>query len=79
MIGAVLVADPCWLYAWCTPDSHLAVYRSVLVEDTSELFDQVRALIGGAESVRSEVIEDADMVFGQAELLVFEMPESVAA
>ncbi|ULP48917.1 hypothetical protein [Mycolicibacter virginiensis] len=79
MTGAVLVADPCFLYVWRTPDSHLAVYRSVLVNDTSKLFDQVRSLVGDTEPVRSEVIEDADMVFGQAELLVYLLPESTAA
>lgn len=73
------ITSPHFLYAWRTPDSHLAVYRSVLVEDTSELFDQVRALIGGAAPVRSEVIEDADMVFGQAELLVYRLAEVAAA
>lgn len=79
MTGAVQVAVPHFLYAWRTPDSRLAVYRSVAVEDTDELFDEARALVGGAEPVQSEIIEDAGMVFGKAELLVYELSESTAA
>lgn len=70
------VAEPAYLWAWTTTDldsgrSWRSVYRSVLVEDDDALYRPVRELIGDAEPLKSEVLPDESMMFGEAELSVY--------
>lgn len=59
---------PHYVYAWYTPGACLAVYRSVAVEDTDELYEPVQAWMSMStwSAVDSGSCEDSDMVFGEA-------------
>lgn len=52
-------------------DSYILVYRSTLVEDTDEVFRPVRELVDGIEPSLRKVVADPEMVFGEAEILMF--------
>lgn len=78
----VEVIEPCWIYASRITDlscglSWLAVYRSPELRDTDDEYRAVVELIGDAEPLKSEVVEDESMFFGRAELSVYSMPEVV--
>lgn len=81
-----VVDEPCWLTAWTCEvwpsgdrsrvSAYLMVYRSVLVKDTSSMYEPVADLLLGAE--RAEVLRTADcddesMMFGQSEALLIRL------
>lgn len=74
------VIEPHWIYAsritnLDTGLSWLAVYRSPELRDTDDEYRPVREMIGDAELIHSEAVEDDSMFFDRAELSVYSMPE----
>jgi hypothetical protein len=76
------IAEPCWLYAGQITERATGVrliftYRSVELRDHDELpsprYKRLTNFVGGAPLIgRPQVIEDDLMMFGQAELIVWE-------
>ena len=70
------IAKPCWMYAWRTTEldtgmSWLSVYRSVLVRDADPMNQPVMEIIGDAELLHREVVDDQHMMFGSAEVSLY--------
>lgn len=75
------IVEPGWLRVWTTTNlengrSWRSVYRSPELRDTDDEYRAVLELIGDAEPLKSEVVEDESMFFGRAELSVYSMPEA---
>ena len=76
-IGTMLVAEEAMLYVWRTDEMAdggrwLAVYRSPVVRDDEQWLGPYRDLLA-AGPLHSEVVTDPIMVFGQAELSIYEI------
>ncbi|AIY44747.1 hypothetical protein [Mycolicibacterium fortuitum] len=67
-----LVARDCVLFAHIR-NGTLYVYRSVTVRDTDEIYQPVIELVGEAEPLTRETVSDPGMMFGQAEVLTYEV------
>lgn len=73
------ICDPCWLYAGKLTDAETGeswryVYRSTLLRTDSEKFQPVLSWLDGAAPIgNGEIVADADMVFGTAELTLWEL------
>jgi hypothetical protein len=75
--GELVVFEPNFLVAVASKDE-LIVYRSVLVKDTSQMYQPVSDLLGQYELRKSSAFTDPDMMFGEGEILHF-MKRSLGA
>lgn len=75
-VHTLLIAEPCFLFAWRTTAmatglTWLSVYRSSQVREHDELYQPVTDLIGEADLLRSETVEDENMLCCEAELAIY--------
>ena len=73
-----IAAHDCMLYAHQT-DRQVHIYRSVLVRDTSAIYQPVAELIGDAELVHRVAVADPAMGFAEAEHLIYRLPAAEVA
>jgi hypothetical protein len=66
----VITFRPAYLVALKTEEG-LTVYRSVLVKDTSPMYQSVIEQLDGYQLVSSSVCVDPAMMFGKAEELIY--------
>lgn len=71
----LVVCRPGWIQAWRCK-CWMSIYSSVLVKETSEFYRPVAEVILTAEHVdvvHRELVDDPDMMFGQAKLTVMKL------
>ena len=73
-----IVEHDCTLYVTRDGDE-ITVYRSVLVQDADDLYQPVAELVDGSDLVHRETVADENMIFGQAERLVYTTASRAAA
>ena len=72
------ICEPRWLYAGQMTDaddgrSWKYVYRSLALRETDEMYRPALDYLGDAVLTKAETIEDDGMMFGAAELSVWEL------
>lgn len=72
------ICEPCWLYVGRITElegeltSWQFVYRSPLLRASHPMYERMLDHIGGAIQIDSQVIPDHHMMFGEAELALYE-------
>ncbi|WP_322859545.1 hypothetical protein U8D42_17275 [Mycobacterium europaeum] len=77
------ICEPCFLYTGRITDldtgqSWQWVYRSAGVQEHQPLYQQILDYLNGAVQIEARTLADLDMIFGEAELSIYEPHPNVA-
>ncbi|GEM31169.1 hypothetical protein NN3_21760 [Nocardia neocaledoniensis NBRC 108232] len=66
------IQHPGFLYV-VEADEHVTVYRSAVVQNTDDIYRPIWDRFGTSEPVVRVQVEDPDMMYAAAELLIYEV------